>query len=240
MIPTPDLSHLTENDKLYVYDPAEDTFLFLDALEQDAEALKGQQPLICLEIGSGSGCVSAFIGSILGSANTRELVHSLEGRSSLNPSSVYLCTDLNNYASDCTHRTGRCNKIPLDPITCDLARPLLKRLQRSVDVILFNPPYVPTELEEVLSAQLGRGISGSWAGGTDGMEVTNRFLGDVEALLSERGIFYLVTLEGNNIPEIRERMFRLFRLQCQVVAQRRAGIECLHILRFSRVAPASR
>ncbi|KAI6153333.1 S-adenosyl-L-methionine-dependent methyltransferase [Pisolithus tinctorius] len=218
MIPTPDLSHLTEQDKLHVYDPAEDTFLFLDALEQDAEDLKGEKPLICLEIGSGSGCVSAFIGSILGSTNT-----------------LYLCTDINNRASDCTHRTGRHNKIPLDPITCDLARPLLKRLQRSVDIILFNPPYVPTESEEVLSAQLGRGISGSWAGGTNGMEVTNRFLETVEALLSERGKFYLVTLDGNDVPEIRERMFRAFRLQCQIVAQRRAGIENLHILQFSRV-----
>lgn len=218
MIPMPDLSHLTDQDKLYVYDPAEDTFLFLDALEQDAEDLKNQKPLICLEIGSGSGCVSAFIGSILGSTNT-----------------LYLCTDINNRASDCTHRTGRCNKIPLDPITCDLAHPLSKRLQHSVDIILFNPPYVPTESDEVLSAQSDRGISGSWAGGTDGMEVTNRLLGDIEALLSERGKFYLVTLEGNNIPEIRERMLRTFRLQCQIVAQRRAGIENLHILRFSRV-----
>ncbi|KAI6159583.1 S-adenosyl-L-methionine-dependent methyltransferase [Pisolithus thermaeus] len=218
MIPTPDFSHLTDKDKLYVYDPAEDTFLFLDALEQDAEDLKSQKPLICLEIGSGSGCVSAFIGSILGSTNT-----------------LYLCTDINNRASDCTHRTGLCNKIPLDPITCDLARPLLKRLQHSVDIILFNPPYVPTESEEVSFAQSGRSISGSWAGGINGMEVTNRLLGDIETLLSERGKFYLVTLDGNNIPEIRERMFRAFRLQCQIVAQRRAGIENLHILRFSRV-----
>lgn len=104
-----------------------------------------------------------------------------------------------------------------------------------MDIILFNPPYVPTESEEVLSAQSDRSISGSWAGGTDGMEVTNRLLGDVEALLSERGKFYLVTLERNNIPEICERMFRTFRLQCQIVAQRRAGIENLHILQFSRV-----
>lgn len=104
MIPTPDLSHLTKEDKLHVYDPAgryffstlrvepgkclsEDTFLLLDALEQDAEDLKHQRPLICLEIGcvtyplyfscvrhsrnsSGSGCVSAFLGSILGPTNT--------------------------------------------------------------------------------------------------------------------------------------------------------------------------
>jgi release factor glutamine methyltransferase len=50
MIPTPDLSHLTRHDLEQVYDPAEDTFLLLDALEQDAEALRKERPLICLEL----------------------------------------------------------------------------------------------------------------------------------------------------------------------------------------------
>lgn len=71
-------------------------------------------------------------------------------------------------------------QVPLDPITCDLAQPLKTRLQHSVDVILFNPPYVPTDTEEALHAQSDASISGSWAGGMDGMEITNRFLDDVE------------------------------------------------------------
>ena len=70
MLPTPDLSHLTKKDYEEVYEPAgtliqssplkftqlrpiEDTFLFLDALEEDAESLKALQPSICLEIGYG-------------------------------------------------------------------------------------------------------------------------------------------------------------------------------------------
>ncbi|KAG1715797.1 hypothetical protein ID866_1373 [Astraeus odoratus] len=182
MFPTPDLSHLTKEDKIHVYDPAEDTFLLLDGLEQEADVLRGQRPLICLEIG-----------------------------------------------------TGERNKILLDPITCDLAQPLMMRLRHSVDIILFNPPYVATETEEALSAQVENGISGSWAGGANGMEITNRFLTVVEDLLSDRGKFYLVALEQNNIPEIRERMSRGFNLQSEkIVTRRRAGREFLHILRFSR------
>ncbi|KAH9273486.1 hypothetical protein BASA83_004152 [Batrachochytrium salamandrivorans] len=45
---------------------AEDTFLLLDALENDCELLRTLQPTICLEIGSGSGCVTAFLGALLG------------------------------------------------------------------------------------------------------------------------------------------------------------------------------
>lgn len=58
----------------------------------------------------------------------------------------------------------------------------MKRLRHLVDIILFNPPYVPTDTEEILSAQNDCGISGSWAGGADGMEITNRLLRDVEVM----------------------------------------------------------
>jgi release factor glutamine methyltransferase len=72
MLPTPDLSHLKAADYERIYEPAgtypplpfvtkpqvrtieisiEDTFLFLDALEKDADFLRSRRPLVCLEIG---------------------------------------------------------------------------------------------------------------------------------------------------------------------------------------------
>ncbi|KAI4529029.1 hypothetical protein K525DRAFT_182879 [Schizophyllum commune Loenen D] len=197
MIPTPDTSHLSAIDFESVYEPAEDTFLLLDALEADASALRAMKPTVALEIGSGSGCVSAFLGKILPGV----------------PLTLA--------------------QVMLEPINASFASPLRSRLKHSIDILLFNPPYVPTESEEAYYAQSGMTLPGSWAGGTDGMQVTDLFLPDVPDLLSPNGRFYLVAVKQNNIQDIASRMGALG-LDCETVLQRRAGREHLFILRFIR------
>lgn len=46
--PTPSLAHLKETDYDNIYEPAEDTFLMMDALEKDAEFLKEQRYYISI------------------------------------------------------------------------------------------------------------------------------------------------------------------------------------------------
>ncbi|KAF7437157.1 S-adenosylmethionine-dependent methyltransferase [Pleurotus ostreatus] len=217
MIPTPNLSHLTAKDFERVYEPAEDTFLLLDALENDAEDLKSSRPLICLEIGSGSGCVSAFIGTILGPS-----------------SALYLCTDINTHACQCTVATGRQNKVCLESVGTYLDRSLHTRLKHRVDLLIFNPPYVPTDSVEAESAQSSPAIASAWAGGINGMELTNTFLKLAPELLAPQGRFYLVAVKENNIPRILAAMLNEHDLAGKVVLQRRAGREHLHILRFEK------
>lgn len=57
-----------------------------------------------------------------------------------------------------------------------MATSLLPRLRHSIDVLTFNPPYVPTFSEEAYDAQGTASIQGSWAGGIDGMQVTDTLL----------------------------------------------------------------
>ncbi|KAI0726191.1 S-adenosyl-L-methionine-dependent methyltransferase [Fomitopsis betulina] len=216
MIPTPDLSHLTKKDYERVYEPAEDTFILLDALEEEGDKLRSLSPLIRLEIGSGSGCVSSFVGSVLGASTA-----------------LCIATDINPHACLCTRLTGKQNKTPIDPINASLAAPLMRRLRHAVDILIFNPPYVPTYDDEVDDAQQGTDIEGAWAGGKDGMQVTNVLLDQVKYLLSPTGRFYLVAVAQNDIPAIQRRMLEKYSLHSEVVLQRRAGGERLSVIRFT-------
>jgi release factor glutamine methyltransferase len=65
---------------------------------------------------------------------------------------------------------------PLDAVNTWLHSSLGQRLMGKVDVLLFNPPYVPTGEHEASDAQHAGDISGAWAGGADGMQVTDRLL----------------------------------------------------------------
>ncbi|KAG9051569.1 hypothetical protein FS837_004079 [Tulasnella sp. UAMH 9824] len=190
MIPTPDLSHLTKEDYKHVYEPAEDTFILLDALEQDADYLKSLSPRLCLEIGSGSGAAA--------------------------PQSIHIETLLND------------PKVSTSAIVTSLDEGLERRTKGQVDVLVFNPPYVPTLEEEASVAQDGRDIAGAWAGGMDGMAITDQLLKTVGGMLSPNGVFYLVAVKQNDPEGICARMRHNQGLEGEVILKRRAGGEFLH------------
>ena len=64
-IPTPDYSNLTSEDFEFVYEPSEDSFLLLDGIESEIVAFRESKPTFCVEIGPGSGIISAALGSVL-------------------------------------------------------------------------------------------------------------------------------------------------------------------------------
>lgn len=186
MIPTPSTSHLTKEDFRKVYEPAEDTFILLDALEADADSLtsslSSSSPL-CVEIGSGSGIVTTFLSQILGPT-----------------AAAYLAIDLNPHANRCTAATGKANGVHIEAVRTSLLSGLTDRLRRKVDVLLFNPPYVPTEEEEEMMAQDRAGIEGSWAGGATGTRLVDELIDDgvIRDVLAKGGRFYLVAIKQND------------------------------------------
>ncbi|KAL9963213.1 hypothetical protein ACROYT_G032391 [Oculina patagonica] len=209
--PTPSFSHLSQTDYQNVYEPAEDTFLMMDALEKDAEFLKDRRPLLCVEIGSGSGALITFLASILG------------------PCAHYIATDINPIATQCTSQTAKQNGVNVCCIVTDLVKCLVPCILGKVDVLIFNPPYVVTESDEVSS----HNIEASWAGGKQGREVMDRLFPLVSGLLSSSGCFYLVTVAENKPDEIIS-LFKSYGMSGEVLMARKAGRERLSILKFTK------
>lgn len=203
---TPDTLHL---DFQEVYEPAEDTFLLMDAIEQDLTWLKKRNLGLCVEVGSGSGVVSSAVCKTLGIA--------------------CLTTDINPKACNATRQTSIHHGVggQLDTLCGDLLGPLLPRLNKKVDILLFNPPYVPTDSSEISSSSISR----AWAGGLNGREVIDRLLPLVPDLLSPQGVFYLLLLKENKPREI-EDFFNNRGFESKVVLCRRAGTERLLILKI--------
>lgn len=213
MLATPDYSHFKSKDYENFYEPGEDTFLFLDAIEKDIQFLNAIDPLVVLEIGCGAGLVINFLANHL--ANSKRV--------------LFLATDLNTNAIEATAQTAKKNHNNVNLINCDLVLPVIDRLEKSIDVLLFNPPYVVTEANELGS----NGIEAAWAGGKDGREVMDRLFPLVDRLLSENGAFYLVCIKPNCVDDIAE-VLKNFGFTMSIVLNRKAGIENLFVLKFVR------
>jgi release factor glutamine methyltransferase len=128
-----------------------------------AEALDVDSGASVLDMGCGSG----FLGLV--AARTAGRV---------------LSVDINQSALECTEQNARLNGIKnLEVRRSDL----FSCVPESFDLIIFNPPYLPTEADEPRDA-----VSLAWDGGRSGREVIDRFLVDVSGHLNPGGVVYLL------------------------------------------------
>ncbi|XP_061387010.1 methyltransferase N6AMT1 [Musca vetustissima] len=214
---TPHIDHLTSQDYEHVYEPAEDSFLLLDALEADLEFIENDlKPLVCLEIGPGSGIVITAIAKRL-------------------PHSLCMACDINPYACRVTKRTCTRNDTHVECVQGNLTDAFKSN---TIDLLIFNPPYVVTADHEIeLPDKFGQCTSDnlvhSWAGGEHGRRIIDILLPQLNDVLSPKGVFYLLLLRENKPDEIIEQL-TLFGFQSKKFMERRIPGEYLYILKVQR------
>ena len=273
--PTPSTSHIPSSaafESLGIYEPAEDTFLLLDTLSSSQERRflharfsTGATPLV-LEVGTGSGVIIAFLTAharrILGREDVLTMAVDVnanavrEGRRTVEAAVAAVVREKDVSAataskSDAVKGTGgtAVTAMFMDMVLSDLTTGLRNG---SVDVLVFNPPYVPTEtLPEVplpedetwkdkspfeRESQL---LALAYAGGEDGIQTTERLLRQLDQVLSERGVAYVLFCERNRpydvVRRLREGEYGL-KGQVEVVGEsgEKAGWEKLVVLRICR------
>ncbi|KAL2135653.1 hypothetical protein VTI74DRAFT_7463 [Chaetomium olivicolor] len=263
MLPTPSTSHVPYTR---VYEPAEDSFLLLDTLSSASETsfLSRRFPIspspstttttpsptpLVVEIGPGSGVVLAFV-----TAHVRALFSRRDV--------LTLGIDVNRFACKATGQTvrraveedaaesGHGSGYHLGVGQGDLTSALRKG---TVDVLVFNPPYVPTD--QVPAVPQGEAavkdrttyeedsnlLALSYAGGRDGMEITERLIGELPGVLAERGVAYLLLCAQNKPEEVKGRIRGLegggglrWRAETVGTSGKQAGWEKLQIVRIWR------
>ncbi|KRX20390.1 Glycoprotein endo-alpha-1,2-mannosidase [Trichinella nelsoni] len=175
--------HIAKRYRDFVYPPSEDSYLLLEAIQLDWEKIKTLKPVICLEIGCGSGVIACSVAK------------------SLQSGAVVFATDISQIAVELTKVNVEQNNIDkiFCPIVADLISPLYDRLLNSVDLLLFNPPYIPRLSDFDDTDEL----SSTWCGGgPEGTDILRRIFFQLHNLLSDNGLFYLVAIEENNIEKL--------------------------------------
>ena len=152
-----------------------------------------------LEIGTGSGAVAA---ALLDTPGIRIAV-----------------TDINPHAAGCARHAG------LDVVQTDL----MSAIRGTFDLILFNPPYLPTLPEERIDDWLEHALDG----GESGRVVIERFAAEVGRLLAPGGRILLLisSLTG---PEEVGRVFHRHGFILETAGQESVEDETLFVLRIVR------
>lgn len=215
MLPTPSTSHVNYN---HIYEPSEDSYLLLDTLSSETETtfLKARFPPdspspVVLEVGTGSGVVIAFV---LAQAER------IFGRAD----AMCLGADVNRFACEATLKTAKlaakdardAGSKPatfFEGMTSDLTTAIRPG---SVDVLIFNPPYVPSEelpssppANDTAPDSFARDsnlLALSTDGGVDGMETTDRLLAELPSVLSHRGVAYILLCAQNKPKTVIDRI----------------------------------
>lgn len=212
MLSTPDVRNLNEQ----VYDPAEDLFLLLDSFEQEQSYLTSRfkSPII-FEIGTGLGIVLSFL------------------QKHIFPNGYNLASDINPHACVQAQKTfadNNTNGVEMMQMSCcDGIRTGV------VDVLVFNPPYVPAEEVPALpnSDSDPTWLDLALLGGKDGMVTTWPVLNTLDGILLETGVAYILFCARNHPLEVAKIMVSRG-WNVETILHRKAGWEVLLVLRFSR------
>lgn len=132
-----------------------------------------------------------------------------------------LATDISPYAC----RNARLNGVPV--VRADLYNGICGRF----DLVIFNPPYLPTPPEERLRSWLNRAFDG----GPTGRHEIARFLKNIDTILVPGGRILTVISSLTGLEETKK-MYQEYGFNTELVSCEKVPFEKLVVLRCSKPA----
>jgi release factor glutamine methyltransferase len=150
-----------------VYEPSDDSYLL-------AENLIIEKNDEVLEIGTGTGIIAISASTLAKSV---------------------IATDINYDALKLAEKNIKSNKIKnIELYYGNLFKPVENK---KFNLILFNPPYLPTNKEDVLENNLNYAFDG----GIDGMKIISPFLNQAKSHLKNKGKIQMIQSSLSNIKK---------------------------------------
>jgi release factor glutamine methyltransferase len=181
-----------------VYEPAEDTFLLADYL---AQVVKETDTI--LDMGTGCGLLA-----VIAAKKALKVV----------------ATDLNPHAIECARLNIETNNVSskVDVRLGDFFERIPKI--EKFDLIVFNAPYLPSELDEE-KTWAGR----AWAGGPIGRQIIDKFIDEAPQHLKENG---RILLAQSTLAKVEKTITKFSRagFEASVVAEKKFPFETIVVV----------
>jgi release factor glutamine methyltransferase len=186
----------------HVYNPAEDTFLLLETIQYTPQDK-------ILEIGTGCGIIS--------------LVCSYNG-------AAVIATDINPYALHLSQKNIKHNQQILKGEIHLVQGNLFTMIQQDVlfDIIIFNPPYLPTTTKQ----QLPGWINMAYDGGKTGTKVIDEFLQHLSQHLKPTGKAYFVGSSLQKTGHFKE-ILQNNLVTCRIIKEQTIGDEKIQVYQIA-------
>lgn len=136
--------------------------------------------------------------------------------------SEVVATDINPHAALCARGYG------VQVVRSNL----FAGIRGTFDLIIFNPPYLPTQPEERIDDWLEYALDG----GTSGRDVIGRFAAGVEQVLAPGGRILLLISSLTGLDEVTD-LFSQHRFVTRVMVAQLVEDEELYVLYIARVSP---
>lgn len=192
-----------------VYLPSDDTDLMIEVINKEI-SIRDVFFNRAIEIGAGNG----FLG-----LSVYDFVN------------VLYSIDINPTVIDYLFNTQK--KYNLDKQII-LQSDLFSKIDKNIkfDLIIFNPPYVPSE--KIGGAEQSSGIDVAVDGGKDGSEIINKFIDRLFFYLSDYGVCYLLISSLNKQKKIENRL-KENHLFFEIVGTKKLFFEELLVLKIKKL-----